>query len=232
MEIIMKCHKLIIVALLGYAMLVGPVSAAQTFTASGTAGDGSPMNAQADFAFNGSFTSLSVTLTNTAGAGQMQHIASVFDGIAFSLSGVSMSALSLGSLSDPNGTVDCTSGCVFSATPVDLATSGWTYDSSTGLLAAGSGSFKPYGIVNDNIVAFDGIPNAQHNPYLMGPVTFDFPITNPNQILLNVASASFYFGTAPDVLVVPEPETYAMILAGLGLLGFVARRRRRQDAAI
>ena len=27
---------------------------------------------------------------------------------------------------------------------------------------------------------------------------------------------------------VPEPETYAMLLAGLGLIGFVAKRRRRQ----
>jgi len=27
--------------------------------------------------------------------------------------------------------------------------------------------------------------------------------------------------------VIPEPETYAMLLAGLGLMGFVARRRRR-----
>ena len=27
---------------------------------------------------------------------------------------------------------------------------------------------------------------------------------------------------------IPEPETYAMMLAGLGLLGFVARRRRQQ----
>ncbi|WP_256209002.1 FxDxF family PEP-CTERM protein [Nitrosospira sp. Nsp14] len=25
---------------------------------------------------------------------------------------------------------------------------------------------------------------------------------------------------------IPEPETYAMLLAGLGLLGFIARRRR------
>ena len=30
---------------------------------------------------------------------------------------------------------------------------------------------------------------------------------------------------------VPEPETYAMLLAGLGLMGFVARRRQRNAAA-
>jgi hypothetical protein len=29
---------------------------------------------------------------------------------------------------------------------------------------------------------------------------------------------------------VPEPETYAMLLAGLGLLGFAARRRQHQRA--
>jgi hypothetical protein len=27
---------------------------------------------------------------------------------------------------------------------------------------------------------------------------------------------------------IPEPETYAMMLAGLGLIGFVAGRRRRK----
>ncbi|MBW8892361.1 MAG: PEP-CTERM sorting domain-containing protein [Burkholderiales bacterium] len=26
--------------------------------------------------------------------------------------------------------------------------------------------------------------------------------------------------------VVPEPETYALLLAGLGIMGFIARRRR------
>ena len=31
--------------------------------------------------------------------------------------------------------------------------------------------------------------------------------------------------TAP-VVSVPEPETYALMFAGLGLLGFVARRRK------
>lgn len=30
---------------------------------------------------------------------------------------------------------------------------------------------------------------------------------------------------------IPEPETYAMLLAGLGLLGFTARRRKQNAAA-
>jgi hypothetical protein len=30
------------------------------------------------------------------------------------------------------------------------------------------------------------------------------------------------FGISP----IPEPETYAMLLVGLGLLGFIARRRK------
>jgi hypothetical protein len=30
-----------------------------------------------------------------------------------------------------------------------------------------------------------------------------------------------------NIAPVPEPETYAMLLAGLGLMGFVARRRKQ-----
>jgi hypothetical protein len=31
------------------------------------------------------------------------------------------------------------------------------------------------------------------------------------------------------VTTIPEPETYAMMLAGLGLLGWVTRRKKRHD---
>ncbi len=34
-----------------------------------------------------------------------------------------------------------------------------------------------------------------------------------------------------EVMSVPEPETYAMMLAGLGLLGAAARRRKQKEAA-
>jgi PEP-CTERM motif len=38
-------------------------------------------------------------------------------------------------------------------------------------------------------------------------------------------------GFASSVTAVPEPETYSMMLAGLGLLGFAARRRKQAQAA-
>lgn len=40
--------------------------------------------------------------------------------------------------------------------------------------------------------------------------------------LLNVAN-----GATGAVAAIPEPETYLLMLAGLGVLGFAARRRRQ-----
>jgi hypothetical protein len=39
----------------------------------------------------------------------------------------------------------------------------------------------------------------------------------------NASSDAILYSTAPAI---PEPETYALMLAGLGVIGFVARRRR------
>ncbi len=45
-----------------------------------------------------------------------------------------------------------------------------------------------------------------------------------------VGTSDSYGGSldAVSVTAVPEPETYALLLAGLGAIGFVARRRRGQ----
>ncbi len=45
-------------------------------------------------------------------------------------------------------------------------------------------------------------------------------------IYLDDSSTGSGFGYDHFIFAVPEPETYAMLLVGLGLLGFVARRKR------
>ena len=44
------------------------------------------------------------------------------------------------------------------------------------------------------------------------------------------SSGSAQVNDAPFISAVPEPETYAMLLAGLGLIGFTARRRKLSTA--
>lgn len=61
------------------------------------------------------------------------------------------------------------------------------------------------------------------------PTGLYFDITNPNVAYINVQHPSSGVDHMIKITAaVPEPQTYAMLLAGLGLLGAVARRRSRK----
>lgn len=49
-----------------------------------------------------------------------------------------------------------------------------------------------------------------------------------NSITFKSSNIAFEVATAP----IPEPETYVLMLAGLGAMGFIARRRRSAQASV
>jgi hypothetical protein len=75
-----------------------------------------------------------------------------------------------------------------------------------------------------------GIASSEANPYAGGRAYFgkggygnqpDWDLSFETSVITN--------GSTPPVAAIPEPETYAMLLAGLGLMGFVARRRKQSS---
>ena len=71
------------------------------------------------------------------------------------------------------------------------------------------------GYVNLNGVAGD----------LLKTITFDSSFANVKQVQLNSQNGP-YFSNINVVSAVPEPATCATLLAGLGLMGFMVRRRK------
>lgn len=98
-------------------------------------------------------------------------------------------------------------------------------------LAAGSYSFV-FSLSSQFVTGLTASVNGQAATITpMGPATFAFLTgnsTGPFSVTLmgTPGSQASYSGEL-SVQAVPEPETYALLIAGLGVIGFVTGRRRR-----
>ncbi len=76
-----------------------------------------------------------------------------------------------------------------------------------------------------NLQSFYYWSGTEYAPDTSGAWAFN--TNNGLQYTYNKADALYALAVLPgDVAAIPEPETYAMMLAGLGLIGLMRRRRR------
>lgn len=91
--------------------------------------------------------------------------------------------------------------------------------------------FAKFDIDISGLAAGLGIHFDLYNTKLIEACKNKNPSCTEGDVQIGDLFAPFSHDAAGMVTVVPEPETYAMLLAGLGLLGFMARRRRKGIAA-
>lgn len=99
------------------------------------------------------------------------------------------------------------------------------FHSGTGL----KGSADNFGLstVNYQYAAATGLEaldrSSSHFSFLGNSLSLDWTASNPGDHIRVLTAA-------PVVTAVPEPESYAMLLAGLGLIGSIVVRRRKQHS--
>ena len=233
-----KLKALSLAAAIACFALAGNASAGPIPTYTFTTGANGNSNQQATAIFSFGTGYLGLTLDNT---GDVVNIASVLDGFNFTASNDAGAFLL-----DTAGTavVTCVGNSCTDSTIHPQSAIYWSASVAGDSIAMAAGQgYHPYGIVNDSIDSQvsaygsqGGLTNSQHNPYLEGPVTFNFfwpdaSATSPP----SVSNVQFLFGTKPDTVdgTVATPEPGALAIFAAGLLGcalFVRRRLTSRQA--
>lgn len=214
--------------------------AASALAVSATAGtqvlSGSSSSAAASGTFVTGSGSVTITLENlwSSSFSAMQSLS----GVDFSIAG--QSSINAGTPSFVSGNlVSYMNGTFTNLTDPAPGAAGFSWYSSavggTLRLTALSGSVGETGpdlTINPNPQLYAGnasTRNDSHNPFFIGPVTFSLTglqgVTE-DSVVENVVFRFNTDGANTVTPPIPEPETYALMLAGLAVVGFVARRRK------
>ena len=158
------------------------------------------------------------------------------------LGGNSSSALAINNVGQVVGNAK-TSGGTFHATiwngttPTDLGTLGGNYSEGTAINDSGQVVGWASNLSESHhAVIWNGTTMIDLNDFLsVGEVSAGlvlqgaYGINDSGWIVGGGTHGAFLLVPIP-VAAVPEPETYAMFMAGLGLMGFIARRRKNVQA--
>ncbi len=179
---------------------------AQSFECISSGGGGQCAAAQSDLSW--SFTGNNFTLTNNAVAGNTSFIGAIYFDYGAGM-GVSLVS-STGTVALASGGSPPNLPSASSTSPNFVADAYWTANNPASAYGVNPGESITFAMSNVTAANFaDG--SMRVGVHLQG--------------LPTGASESL-------VTAVPEPETYAMLLAGLGLMGAVVRRRSQAAAAV
>ena len=97
--------------------------------------------------------------------------------------------------------------------------------------APGSGVFTS--VLSGQVIAIDNggvfvnFDNTSQHFTFNGGGSFDLSV---NDVAVTAGNTIAVTGQITNVAAIPEPDTYGMVLAGLGVMGFVIRKRKNQSA--